>query len=99
MVEINLQTRTNNGLSHMPDKSPYRISDFLPEPAFVCWFGLSNTVGFFELQVYTARPGKRDALTARFEGRTAGGIIRPGSRFTLQFWNHYRNPAGIRDRK
>src|SRR5713226_3554620 len=31
-----------------------------------------KAVGFFELRVYTAQPGKRDALAARFASRTAG---------------------------
>ena len=30
-----------------------------------------KAVGFFELRVYTAQPGKRDALAARFASRTA----------------------------
>jgi hypothetical protein len=30
-----------------------------------------NAVGFFELRIYTAQPGKRDALAARFANRTA----------------------------
>ena len=34
--------------------------------------------GFFELRVYTALPGKRDALAARFANRTAGIYARHG---------------------
>ena len=30
-----------------------------------------NAPGFFELRVYTAQPGKRDALAERFANRTA----------------------------
>ena len=29
-----------------------------------------KAIGFFELRIYTARPGKRDALAARFADRT-----------------------------
>src|SRR5262245_36103989 len=31
----------------------------------------SKAAGFYELRVYTAKPGKRDALAARFASRTA----------------------------
>ena len=51
-------------------------------------FGLSGMVwgyaqqgkaaGFFELRVYTALPGKRDALAARFANRTAAIYARHG---------------------
>jgi len=34
--------------------------------------------GFFELRVYTAEPGKRDALAARFAARTAATYARHG---------------------
>jgi hypothetical protein len=34
--------------------------------------------GFFELRVYTAKPGKRDALAARFASRTAAIYARHG---------------------
>src|SRR5437764_5399641 len=34
--------------------------------------------GFYELRVYTAEPGKRDALAARFANRTAGTYARHG---------------------
>src|SRR6195256_581293 len=37
-----------------------------------------NTVGFFELRIYTAQPGKRDALAARFASRTAAIYARHG---------------------
>jgi hypothetical protein len=34
--------------------------------------------GFFELRVYTAQPGKRDTLAARFANRTAAIYARHG---------------------
>ena len=34
--------------------------------------------GFFELRIYTAQPGKRDALAARFASRTAAIYARHG---------------------
>ena len=37
-----------------------------------------KTAGFFELRVYTALPGKRDALAARFAKRTAAIYGRHG---------------------
>ena len=37
-----------------------------------------KTAGFFELRVYTALPGKRDALAARFANRTAAIYARHG---------------------
>jgi len=37
-----------------------------------------KAVGFFELRVYTAQPGKRDALAARFAERTAAIYARHG---------------------
>jgi hypothetical protein len=37
-----------------------------------------NAPGFYELRVYTAQPGKRDALAARFVSRTAGIFGRHG---------------------
>ena len=45
----------------------------------VVWgYAQRNTVGFFELRVYTAQPGKRDALAARFASRTAAIYARHG---------------------
>ncbi len=35
-------------------------------------------MGFYELRVYTAQPGKRDALAARFASRTAAIYARHG---------------------
>src|SRR4029077_14795024 len=37
-----------------------------------------KAVGFYELRVYTALPGKRDALAARFANRTAAIFARHG---------------------
>src|SRR5438874_9475028 len=37
-----------------------------------------NAAGFFELRIYTAQPGKRDALAARFASRTAAIYARHG---------------------
>jgi hypothetical protein len=37
-----------------------------------------NAIGFYELRVYTAQPGKRDALAARFANRTAAIYARHG---------------------
>jgi hypothetical protein len=37
-----------------------------------------NAVGFYELRVYTALPGKRDALAKRFADRTAAIYARHG---------------------
>ena len=45
----------------------------------IVWgYAQRNTVGFFELRVYTAQPGKRDALAARFANRTAAIYARHG---------------------
>src|SRR5438874_13599056 len=38
----------------------------------------NNAVGFYELRIYTAQPGKRDALAARFASRTAAIYARHG---------------------
>jgi len=37
-----------------------------------------KATGFYELRVYTAQPGKRDALAARFASRTAAIYARHG---------------------
>jgi hypothetical protein len=37
-----------------------------------------QAAGFYELRVYTAKPGKRDALAARFASRTAAIYARHG---------------------
>ena len=37
-----------------------------------------SAVGFFELRVYTAQPGKRDSLAARFASRTAAIYAKHG---------------------
>ena len=38
----------------------------------------TKAAGFYELRVYTAKPGKRDALAARFASRTAAIYARHG---------------------
>ena len=38
----------------------------------------AKAVGFYELRVYSAQPGKRDALAARFASRTAAIYARHG---------------------
>lgn len=48
--------------------------------AGIAW-GYAQTkkaIGFFELRVYTAQPGKRDALAARFANRTAAIYAKHG---------------------
>jgi hypothetical protein len=37
-----------------------------------------KAVGFYELRIYTAQPGKRDALAERFASRTAAIFARHG---------------------
>lgn len=37
-----------------------------------------NAIGFYELRIYTARPGRRDALARRFADRTAAIYARHG---------------------
>src|SRR5262250_2383315 len=37
-----------------------------------------KALGFFELRIYTAQPGNRDALAARFASRTAAIYARHG---------------------
>src|SRR6202162_1653506 len=37
-----------------------------------------KAIGFFELRIYTAQPGKRDALATRFADRTAAIYARHG---------------------
>src|SRR5262245_45070050 len=47
--------------------------------AGVAWgYAQTRAIGFFELRVYTALPGKRDALAARFANRTAAIYARHG---------------------
>src|SRR5688572_27077745 len=38
----------------------------------------STAIGFYELRIYTAQPGRRDALAARFASRTAAIYARHG---------------------
>ena len=42
-------------------------------------------VGFFELRIYTAQPGKRDALAARFANRAAAIFARHGTT-NVAYW-------------
>src|SRR5690349_3977623 len=42
------------------------------------WAQQRKAPGFYELRVYTAKPGKRDALAARFANRTAAIYARHG---------------------
>jgi len=37
-----------------------------------------KAIGFYELRIYTAQPGKRDALAARFASRTAAVYAKHG---------------------
>src|ERR1700690_1543770 len=48
--------------------------------AGIVWGYAQNkkAVGFYELRVYTAQPGKRDALAERFASRTAAIFARHG---------------------
>src|SRR5437773_5277003 len=56
------------------------VIGFVCGVAGVGWGYLQDTkaTGFYELRVYTAKPGKRDALAARFASRTAGLYARHG---------------------
>jgi len=42
------------------------------------WGYAQQQIGFYELRIYTAQPGKRDALAARFANRTAAIYARHG---------------------
>jgi NIPSNAP len=54
-------------------------------------------VGFYELRVYTAQPGKRDALAARFASRTAAIYARHGTTNVGYWIAHQSDPElGIR---
>ena len=44
-----------------------------------------KAIGFYELRVYTAQPGKRDALAARFASRTAAIYARHGIT-NVRYW-------------
>src|SRR5271169_4604436 len=56
------------------------ILGFMTGVAGVVWgyAQQKKAIGFFELRVYTAQPGKRDALAARFADRTAAIYARHG---------------------
>lgn len=51
-------------------------------------------VGFYELRVYTALPGKRDALAARFASRTAAIYARHGIT-NVGYWIPQESDAGL----
>ena len=53
-----------------------------------------STPGFFELRVYTAKPGKRDALSARFATRTAAIYARHGIT-NVGYWIPQQSDAGL----
>ena len=50
--------------------------------------------GFFELRVYTALPGKRDALAARFANRTAAIYARHGIT-NVGYWVPVQNDSEL----
>ncbi len=56
------------------------VIGFVCGAAGVGWGYAQDTkaAGFYELRVYTAKPGKRDALAARFASRTAAIYARHG---------------------
>ena len=53
-----------------------------------------KAVGFYELRVYTALPGKRDALAARFASRTAAIYARHGIT-NVGYWIPQESDAGL----
>src|SRR5207249_6480651 len=53
-----------------------------------------NAAGFYELRVYTAQPGKRDALAARFASRTAAIYARHGIT-NVGYWIPQQSDAEI----
>jgi hypothetical protein len=53
-----------------------------------------KAVGFYELRVYTALPGKRDALAARFASRTAAIYKRHGIT-NVGYWIPQESDAGL----
>src|SRR5438874_12159777 len=54
----------------------------------------NNAVGFYELRIYTAQPGKRDALAARFASRTAAIYARHGIT-NVGYWIPQQSDAEI----
>lgn len=52
------------------------------------------TAGFYELRVYTAKPGKRDALAARFASRTAAIYARHGIT-NVSYWIPQESDADL----
>ena len=53
-----------------------------------------KAVGFYELRVYTALPGKRDALAARFADRTAAIYARHGIT-NVGYWIPQQSDAAL----
>lgn len=53
-----------------------------------------KSAGFFELRVYTAKPGKRDALAARFANRTAAIYARHGIT-NVGYWIPQESDPGL----
>jgi len=53
-----------------------------------------QAVGFYELRVYTAKPGKRDALAARFATRTAAIYARHGIT-NVSYWIPQQSDAAL----
>lgn len=53
-----------------------------------------KAVGFYELRVYTAKPGKRDALAARFATRTAAIYARHGIT-NVAYWIPQQSDAAL----
>ena len=53
-----------------------------------------KTVGFYELRVYTALPGKRNALAARFASRTAAIYARHGIT-NVGYWIPQESDVGL----
>jgi hypothetical protein len=53
-----------------------------------------NNAGFYELRVYTAKPGKRDALAARFATRTAAIYARHGIT-NVGYWIPQQNDPAL----
>jgi NIPSNAP protein len=50
--------------------------------------------GFYELRIYTAQPGKRDALAARFAGGTAANFAKHGIT-NVGYWIPQQSDAEI----
>ena len=53
-----------------------------------------KAIGFYELRVYTAQPGKRNALAARFASRTAAIYARHGIT-NVGYWIPQQSDPGL----